>query len=96
MIRRTASSLSRCGLEDVINILMTDQYCGVMVQFGGQNAVNLAVPLEKEMKRRSLPTKILGTSPDAMDIAEDRDRFSVMLTKLQIPSPANSSAYSEG
>ena len=47
------------------------------------------------MKRRGLPTKILGTSPDAMDIAEDRDRFSVMLTKLQIPSPANSSAYSE-
>jgi carbamoyl-phosphate synthase large subunit len=82
-------------LEDVINILMTDQYCGVMVQFGGQNAVNLAVPLEKEMKRRGLSTKILGTSPDAMDIAEDRDRFSVMLTKLQIPSPANSSAYSE-
>ena len=82
-------------LEDVINILMTDQYCGVMVQFGGQNAVNLAVPLEKEMKRRGLPTKILGTSPDAMDIAEDRDRFSVMLTRLQIPSPANSSAYSE-
>jgi carbamoyl-phosphate synthase large subunit len=82
-------------LEDVINILMTDQYCGVMVQFGGQNAVNLAVPLEKEMKRRGLPTKILGTTPDAMDIAEDRDRFSVMLTKLQIPSPANSSAYSE-
>jgi len=82
-------------LEDVTNILMTDQYCGVMVQFGGQNAVNLAVPLEKEMKRRGLSTKILGTSPDAMDIAEDRDRFSVMLTKLQIPSPANSSAYSE-
>ena len=82
-------------LEDVTNILMTDQYCGVMVQFGGQNAVNLAVPLEKEMKRRGLPTKILGTSPDAMDIAEDRDRFSVMLTRLQIPSPANSSAYSE-
>ncbi|MGA2162332.1 MAG: carbamoyl-phosphate synthase large subunit [Methanoregula sp.] len=82
-------------LEDVTNILMTDQYCGVMVQFGGQNAVNLAVPLEKEMKRRGLPTKILGTSPDAMDIAEDRDRFSVMLNTLQIPSPANSSAYSE-
>jgi carbamoyl-phosphate synthase large subunit len=82
-------------LEDVTNILMTDQYCGVMVQFGGQNAVNLAVPLEKEMKRRGLSTKILGTSPDAMDIAEDRDRFSVMLTRLQIPSPANSSAYSE-
>ena len=82
-------------LEDVTNILMTDEYYGVMVQFGGQNAVNLAVPLEKEMKRRGMCTRILGTSPDAMDIAEDRDRFSVLLTTLQIPSPANSSAYSE-
>jgi carbamoyl-phosphate synthase large subunit len=82
-------------LEDVTNILMTDQYCGVMVQFGGQNAVNLAVPLEKEIKLRGLPTRILGTTPDAMDIAEDRDRFSVLLDTLQIPSPANSSAYSE-
>jgi len=82
-------------LEDVTNILMTDEYYGVMVQFGGQNAVNLAVPLEKEMKRRGMRTRILGTTPDAMDIAEDRDRFSTLLTTLQIPSPANSSAYSE-
>jgi carbamoyl-phosphate synthase large subunit len=82
-------------LEDVTNILMTDEYYGVMVQFGGQNAVNLAVPLEKEMKRRGMCTRILGTTPDAMDIAEDRDRFSMLLTTLQIPSPANSSAYSE-
>ena len=82
-------------LEDVTNILMTDEYYGVMVQFGGQNAVNLAVPLEKEIKRRGLCTRILGTTPDAMDIAEDRDRFSVLLTTLDIPSPSNSSAYSE-
>jgi len=82
-------------LEDVINILKTDRYFGVMVQFGGQNAVNLAVPIEKEMQRLGLSTRILGTSPDAMDIAEDRDRFSVLLKKLNIPCPANSSAYSE-
>ena len=82
-------------LEDISNIIRTDQYYGVMVQFGGQNAVNLAVPLEKEIKLRGLPTRILGTTPDAMDIAEDRDRFSVLLDTLQIPSPANSSAYSE-
>ena len=82
-------------LEDVTNILLTDEYYGVMVQFGGQNAVNLAVPLEKEMKRRGLRTRILGTTPDAMDVAEDRDRFSMLLDTLQIPSPANSSAYSE-
>jgi carbamoyl-phosphate synthase large subunit len=82
-------------LEDVVNILRTDNYYGVMVQFGGQNAVNLAVPIEQEIKRLGLKTRILGTSPDAMDIAEDRDRFSVLLNKLEIPSPANGSAYSE-
>ena len=83
-------------LEDVVNILKKDYYYGVMVQFGGQNAVNLAVPIEQEIRRLGLPTRILGTSPDAMDIAEDRDRFSILLCKLNIPSPANSSAYSEG
>ena len=82
-------------LEDVANILLKDQYYGMMVQFGGQNAVNLAVPLEREIHRLNLPTQILGTTPDAMDIAEDRDRFSILLDTLNIPSPANSSAYSE-
>lgn len=82
-------------LEDVANILKKDDYYGVMVQFGGQNAVNLAVPIENEIRRLGLSTKVLGTTPDAMDIAEDRDRFSVLLEKLQIPSPRNSSAYSE-
>ena len=82
-------------LEDVMNILKKDDYCGVMVQFGGQNSVNLAMPLEAEIKCLGLATKILGTSPDAMDAAEDRDRFSRLLTRLDIPSPANSSAYSE-
>ena len=82
-------------LEDVMNILKKDDYYGVMVQFGGQNSVNLAMPLEAEIKRLGLSTTILGTSPDAMDVAEDRDRFSRLLSRLGIPSPANSSAYSE-
>jgi carbamoyl-phosphate synthase large subunit len=81
-------------LEDIMNILKSDNYYGVMVQFGGQNSVNLAVPIEKEIKRLKLATKILGTTPDAMDIAEDRDRFSLLLDKLDIPSPPNSSAFS--
>jgi carbamoyl-phosphate synthase large subunit len=81
-------------LEDIINILKSDSYFGVMVQFGGQNSVNLAVPIEKELKNLGLPVKILGTSPDAMDVAEDRDRFSVLLDRLKIPTPPNSSAYS--
>ena len=82
-------------LEDIVNILKKDRYYGVMVQFGGQNAVNLAVPIEGEIKRLGMSTRILGTSPDAMDIAEDRDRFSILLKNLNIPCPANASAYSE-
>ena len=82
-------------LEDVANILKKDQYYGVMVQFGGQNAVNLAVPIENEIKRLGLKTRVLGTSPDAMDIAEDRDRFSLLLDQLNIPSPPNASARSK-
>ena len=82
-------------LEDVSNILRKDNYYGVMVQFGGQNAVNLAVPIEKEIRRLGLSTRILGTSPDAMDIAEDRTG-SACSSRTRDPQPANSSAYSEG
>ena len=76
-------------LEDVMNILKKDNYYGVMVQFGGQNAVNLAMPIHEEIKRLGLDTRILGTSPDAMDVAEDRDRFSVLLDRIRVPSPPN-------
>ncbi|RQD82803.1 MAG: carbamoyl-phosphate synthase large subunit [Methanocalculus sp. MSAO_Arc2] len=82
-------------LEDVMNILKKDDYYGVMVQFGGQNSVNLTIPIHNEIQRLGLSTQILGTTPDAMDVAEDRDRFSVLLDNLAIPSPANGSAYSE-
>ena len=82
-------------LEDVVNILRKGDYDGVMVQFGGQNSVNLAIPIQEEIKLFGLKTKILGTSPDNMDVAEDRNRFSVLLEKDNIPSPANGSAYSE-
>ena len=82
-------------LEDVMNILKKDDYYGVMVQFGGQNAVNLAVPIRDEIARIGLKTRVLGTTPDAMDMAEDRDRFSILLDKLRIPSPPNGSATSE-
>jgi len=82
-------------LEDVLNIINTDTYKGVMVQFGGQNSVNLAMPLDEAFHQAGSGTKILGTSPEAMDMAEDRDRFSTLLEDLGIPSPANGSAYSE-
>ncbi|HOK57592.1 MAG TPA: carbamoyl-phosphate synthase large subunit [Methanothrix sp.] len=81
-------------LEDVMNVIEKENYWGVMVQFGGQTAVNLAVPLEKELKRRGLKTVILGTSPDSIDIAEDRERFNRLLNTLGIPQPKAGIAYS--
>lgn len=81
-------------LEDVMNVIEKENYWGVMVQFGGQTAVNLAVPLEKELKRRGLKTVILGTSPDSIDIAEDRERFNKLLNRLGIPQPRAGIAYS--
>ena len=82
-------------LEDVVNILRKEEYDGVIVQFGGQNSVNLALPLQEKIKFFGLKTKILGTTPNNMDVAEDRNRFSALLEKDSIPSPANCSARSE-
>jgi carbamoyl-phosphate synthase large subunit len=81
-------------LEDVMNIIEKEKPQGVLVQFGGQTSVNLAIPLEREMKRRGFSTRILGTSPDSIDIAEDRDRFSKLLERLAIPQPESGSATS--
>ena len=81
-------------LEDVMNIIEQEKPHGVLVQFGGQTSVNLAIPLEREIKRRGFSTKIVGTSPDSIDIAEDRDRFSRLLKQLAIPQPESGSATS--
>ncbi len=75
-------------LEDVMNIIERERPYGVCVQFGGQTSVNLAIPLAKEIARRpDLDTRILGTSPDDMDLAEDRKRFNQLLAGLGIPQP---------
>ncbi|MDI6888479.1 MAG: carbamoyl-phosphate synthase large subunit [Methanocellales archaeon] len=80
-------------LEDVMNVIEVERPYGVMVQFGGQTSVNLAIPLEQELKRRhDLKTMILGTSPTSMDIAEDRDLFSKLLKKLNVSQPDSGSA----
>lgn len=71
--------------EDVMNVIEKENYDGVMVQFGGQTSVNLAVPLKKELERLGAKTIIMGTDPENMDIAEDRGRFSKFLLRLQIP-----------
>jgi len=72
-------------LEDVMNVIEKEKYDGVMVQFGGQTSVNLAVPLKKELERLGSKTTIMGTDPENMDMAEDRERFSKLLLRLRIP-----------
>jgi len=69
-------------LEDVLRIVDVERPEGVIVQFGGQTPLGLALPLQ----RRGV--KILGTSPDAIDLAEDRQRFGDLLSELRIPAPA--------
>jgi carbamoyl-phosphate synthase large subunit len=75
-------------LEDVLEIVAREQPEGVIVQFGGQTPLRLAVPLE----RAGVP--IIGTSPDAIDRAEDRERFAALLGKLGLRQPANATARS--
>ena len=75
-------------LEDVLNIVEKEQPLGVIVQFGGQTPLKLAVPLERAGVR------ILGTSPDAIDRAEDRERFADLLRKVGLQQPPNGSARS--
>ncbi|MBP2650673.1 MAG: Carbamoyl-phosphate synthase large subunit glutamine-dependent [Firmicutes bacterium] len=67
--------------EDVLNIIEKEKPEGVVVQFGGQTAINLAGPLAKA------GVKIMGTSVDGIDRAEDRERFDALLEELHIPRP---------
>jgi carbamoyl-phosphate synthase large subunit len=74
--------------EDVLAIIEEEKPVGVIVQFGGQTPLKLAVPLEKEGVR------ILGTSPESIDRAEDRERFAEMLDLLGLSQPPNGIARS--
>jgi carbamoyl-phosphate synthase large subunit len=74
--------------EDVLNIIEREKPDGVIVQFGGQTPLNLAVPLDKK------GVKIIGTPPDAIDRAEDRKRFQQLLQKLDLRQPDNDTASS--
>ncbi len=75
-------------LEDVMNIIEKEKPTGVIVQFGGQTPLNLAVPLAKR------GVKILGTSPESIDTAEDREKFTSMLQKLNIPQADYGTGFS--
>ncbi|MGA9141657.1 MAG: carbamoyl-phosphate synthase large subunit [Methanocella sp.] len=83
-------------LEHVMNIIEKERPYGVMVQFGGQTSVNMAIPLQMELTRRKdLNTVIIGTSPDDMNIAEDRDLWSRMMKEMNILQPDSGIAYSQ-
>ena len=74
--------------EDVMNIVDVEKPEGVIVQFGGQTPLNLAMRLHHE------GVKVIGTSPDSIDLAEDRKRFGALLQELGIPQPENGMAAS--
>jgi carbamoyl-phosphate synthase large subunit len=73
-------------LEDVLAIVEKEKPQGVIVQFGGQTPLNLAL----ELKRNGVP--IIGTAPESIDLAEDRRRFGRLLEELKIPQPRNATA----
>ena len=75
-------------LENVLNIVDTERPDGVIVQFGGQTPLTLALPL----KRLGVP--IIGTDPESIDLAEDRKLFGKLLDELKIPAPDNGTATS--
>lgn len=68
-------------VEDVMEVIRKEKPIGVIAQFGGQTAINLAGPLAER------GVKILGTSVDSIDMAEDRERFDALLAELGIPRP---------
>jgi carbamoyl-phosphate synthase large subunit len=81
-------------LEDVLNIIEEEKPDGVIVQFGGQTSINLAVPLARALGRRRSRTKILGTSPASIDLAEDRRKFAALMKRLGIRQPEAASGFS--
>ncbi|MFB6310981.1 MAG: carbamoyl-phosphate synthase large subunit, partial [Salinirussus sp.] len=81
--------------EEVADVIEATEADGVMVQFGGQTSVDIGRPLEQELERRDLECEILGTSVDAMDLAEDRDRFNRLMDDLGISQADGGTATSE-
>ena len=85
-------------LEDVLNVIEAERPDGVVVQFGGQTPLKLAIPLLRWLdsdEGRATGTSIWGTSPESIDRAEDREQFEAILRKLNIRQPRNGLARSE-
>ncbi len=81
--------------EEIADVIEVTEADGVMVQFGGQTSVNVGRPLQDELDRRGLDCEILGTTVNAMDLAEDRDRFNALLDDRGISQPEGGAATSE-
>jgi carbamoyl-phosphate synthase large subunit len=85
-------------LEDVLNVIEAERPEGVIVQFGGQTPLKLAIPLLRWLdtpEGRATGTRIWGTSPESIDSAEDREQFEAILRRLNIRQPRNGLARSE-
>ena len=86
--------------EDVLNIIEAENPIGVIIQFGGQTPLKLALPLQEYLASQPATapdqpvTRIWGTSPDSIDTAENRERFEAILRELEILQPANGTARS--
>ena len=91
--------------EDVLNIIEAENPIGIIVQFGGQTPLKLAVPLQEYLQQQAAISNILesgkiqnteiwGTSPDSIDMAENRERFEKILQELNIAQPPNGMARS--
>ena len=85
-------------LEDVLNVIEAERPAGVIVQFGGQTPLKLAIPLLRWLQSpagAATGTQIWGTSPESIDRAEDREQFEAILRQLQIRQPRNGLARTE-
>ena len=90
-------------VEDVLNVCEVERPEGIIVQFGGQTPLSLATKLEAALKANPIQaasgngvTHILGTPPDSIDAAEDRDRWMDILKELDIRQPAGGVCVDEG
>ncbi|MBW4529259.1 MAG: carbamoyl-phosphate synthase large subunit [Aphanothece saxicola GSE-SYN-MK-01-06B] len=86
-------------LEDVLNVIEAEKPEGVIVQFGGQTPLKLALPLLRWLaseEGRATGTRLWGTSPESIDRAEDREQFEAILRQLDIRQPRNGLARTDG
>ncbi|SFS46684.1 carbamoyl-phosphate synthase large subunit [Halostagnicola kamekurae] len=81
--------------EEVADVAEAADADGVMIQFGGQTSVNIGEPLHDEIERRGLDCDVMGTSVEAMDLAEDRDRFNALMDEMGVAQPDGGTATSK-